>query len=195
MDYTNSTIKLYTMQSPVVVESLERDGACFSRKEYVTHKYAEVAPIFNTAYSWFVKELENFIPKPAEAEYPYWAFTDLSNLDKSGGGILLELAVPLDDVVLFNMFDWYRILCLKYLGENSEDEARFQHMLAECGLQENQIMLTSFYPQWKAQIFDSWGKLFRHHQQLKLGDYKDVPAIQAGLWQIKKDWIVTSSRI
>ena len=62
-------------------------------------------------------------------------------------------------------------------------------MLAQCGANENQVMLTAFYPQWKQEILESWGRLFRHHERIKAGDNTGVGSVQAGLWQIKAEWI------
>lgn len=190
MDLCNHRIRLYAMQAVPVLQALDRDGRCFSKKEYVTAKYSESAPIFTTAYSWFVREFQGIVPKPEGAEYPYWAFADLYSLDVTGGGNVLKLQVPLEEAVLFDMYDWNRILCLKYLGKDKADEKEFENMLDRCGLQETKIMLTDFYPHWKRQIMASWSRLFRHHPQLKLGNQENVGAVQAGLWQIKKEWIV-----
>ena len=89
-------------------------------------KYQESAKIFTTAYSWFVREMEKYVKKPDGAEYPYWAFREAYNVDQSMGGNFLTLEVPLDEVLLFDMYDWNKILCLKYIGEDEKDEKQFQ---------------------------------------------------------------------
>ena len=68
---------------------LDRDGICFSRREYVQKKYEESAPVFLSAYDWFVKAAEAHVPKPQGAEYPYWAFKSPENVDPSAGGRIL----------------------------------------------------------------------------------------------------------
>lgn len=189
MGKEGNTIKLYAMQADIVLEAIKRDGVCYSKKEYVRRKYGESAQIFMTAYSWYVQEAARIVPQPEGAEYPYWAFRDLYNLDQSGGGNFLELEVPREEVVLFDLFDWNRILCLKYLGENQEDDQCFKEMLERCGMSEDKVMLTSFYPRQKQQILASWKRLFRHHEQLIQGNDEGVRGVQAGLWRIKKEWI------
>lgn len=184
------TIKLYSMQADIVLEMLERDGVCCSKREYVQKKYQESAPIFLTVYSWFVDEAKLIVPRPEGAEYPYWAFRDLYNVDKSGGGNILELQVPADEVILFDLFDWNQVLCLKYLGENEADEQSFREMLKQCGIREDKVMLSDFYPQQKRQIMESWKRLFRHHAQLIQGNDEGVRGVQAGLWRIKKEWVM-----
>lgn len=49
-------MKLYSSQRKNVIEILEREGVCFSRREYVLRKYRETAPIFTAVYGWFVTQ-------------------------------------------------------------------------------------------------------------------------------------------
>jgi len=187
--YGLKTVPLYAMQAQTVLDVIERDGVCYSKAEYVRRKYAESAPIFLTAYGWYVREAEKIVPRPKGAEYPYWAFKDLYSVDGSGGGKLLKLCVPGTEAVFFDVQDWNRILRLSYIGENEEEERAFYEELHKCGLHTNQIMLTSFYPEWKKRIMDSWKRLFRHHEAILSGDTAGVHSVQASLWHIKKEWI------
>jgi hypothetical protein len=191
MDIADNRVKLYFSQSEAVVKILDRDGICFSKKEYVVKKYEESAPIFTAAYDWFVMEAQKYIPKPEGAEYPYWAFGDLHSVDRSAGGKLLQLCIPIDEVIFFDMYDWNKILRLQYLGETKADEEQFRQMLADYGIRkESDIILTNFYPAIKRQVQDSWKRLFRNHESIKQENIKDVGSVQAGLWQIKKEWIL-----
>ena len=90
-----NTIRLYSFQTDVVYQVLKRDGVCYSKEEYVRKKYKESAKVFINAYGWFVKEAQHIVPKPEGAEYPYWAFTDLYNVDQTGDGHVLTLDVPI----------------------------------------------------------------------------------------------------
>ena len=186
---TGHTITLYTAQADPVAEAIRRDGTCFSKEAYVQKKYGESAPIFVTAYSFFVEKKKKRMERPEGAEYPYWAFHDSYNVDPSGGYGMLKLEVPLDQVLLFDVRDWNRILCLKYLGETEEEEREIQNQLAEQGLTETKIMLTNFYPEWKMRIKESWKRLFRLNEKLKAGQDVTKNGIQAGLWQIRREWI------
>ena len=78
---------------------------------------------------------------------------------------------------------------LNYIGENEAEEKAFFEDMAMPGLNWNDVMLTSFYPDWKKKIMESWNRLFRHHEAIKSGDCSGVHSVQAGLWQIRKDWI------
>ena len=68
------------------------------------------------------------------------------------------------------MYDWNKILCLKYLGEDEADERAFQAYLKQCGVREMDAVLTGFYPELKQKIMDSWPRLFRHHEQIRAGE-------------------------
>lgn len=191
MDNTRDTITLYSAQADAVYDAIRRDGVCFSKAEYVRKKYGESGPIFLTAYHWFVKEAERLVPKPAGAEFPYWAFGALYNVETSGLCHVLTLRVPLDEVILFDMHDWSRIMQLKYMGENEQDEQAFSRDMEMRGLKETDIMLSNFYPEQKQKTLDSWHRLFRHHERLRMGNASGVSSVQAGLWRIKEDWIVS----
>ena len=141
-----NTITLYASQADPVIEAIERNGVCYSKEAYVRKKYQESAKIFTTAYSWFVREMEKYVKKPDGAEYPYWAFREAYNVDQSMGGNFLTLEVPLDEVLLFDMYDWNKILCLKYIGEDEKDEKQFQEQLEMYGIKEMDAVLSNFYP-------------------------------------------------
>lgn len=182
---------LYSPQAEAVVNAIERDGVCFSKRQYVVKKYEESAPIFVAAYSSFVMEAQKYVPKPEGAEYPYWAFKDLHNVELHADTKLLTMNVPVEEIIFFDMFDWNKILRLQYMGETEEDEAEFKQMLDSRGIRkESDIILTSFYPDLKRKVQDSWKRLFRHHEDIKQGNIENVRSVQAGLWQIKKEWIV-----
>lgn len=180
---------LYSLQMPPVLAAIEKDGACFSKEIYVRKKYGESAPVFLTAYRWFVSRMPDYVPKPEAAEFPYWAFRDLYSLEASAETPPLTLQVPVSEAVFFDMYDWNRIMRLQYMGESEEEEKEFGRELALRGIDGTRVMLTGFYPDLKEKIMKSWDRLFRHHERIKAGDLTGVGSVQAGLWQIRKDWI------
>lgn len=189
MGDTGDKVILYAAQADAVLKAIERDGRCFSREEYVRRKYGESGPIFLTVYKWFVKEAVKLVPRPEGAEFPYWSFMNLYSLDQSPGTRTLTLCVPRDEAVFFDMYDWNKILCLKYIGENEKDEKQFQEQLEMYGIKEMDAVLSNFYPMQKQQILKSWQRLMRYHEELLHGNTELVRDIQAGLWRIKKEWI------
>ena len=183
------TVRLYTSQAAPVCKVIRQDGVCFSKAEYVQRKYGESAPVFLTAYRWYAREAAHIVPPPEGAELPYWAFTDPHSVAQNDGGCTLTLDVPICETVFFDMYDWYRVLQMKYMGENEKDERDFLRELSLCGLRESDVMLTAFYPELKQKIMGSWQKLFRHHNRIAAGDFSCARAVQAGLWRIDRRWI------
>ena len=57
------TVTMWTVQAPVVLETLERDGISFVKKAYLTKKYGETDKVFRTAYDYFVREAQKRAPK------------------------------------------------------------------------------------------------------------------------------------
>nr|WP_317448364.1 DUF3841 domain-containing protein [uncultured Sellimonas sp.] len=189
MDYRHQTITLFSSQADPVLHAIEKDGVCYSKAAYVRRKYGESSPIFLTAYDWYVRHAEALVPKPEHAEFPYWAFTDTYNVDTSAGGNILTLEVPIEEVVFFQVKDWNKILCLTLIGESEAEEDEFRQELSARGLHTTDIMLTSFYPEWKQKILNSWNRLFRFHEEMLQAGPEQIHDMQAGLWRIKKEWI------
>ena len=189
MDQKNSALRLYTAQTEAVCQVIFRDGVCFSREEFVSEKYGESAPGFLTAYRWFAREAPRLVPRPEGAQLPYWAFADLYSVEASGPSRVLTLEVPRDQAVLFDLYDWNRVLQLGFLGEEADARA-FRKELSLRGLREFDVMTGSFYPELRRAIEDSWQRLFRHHAALLCGDTSGAGGVQAGLWCIRREWIV-----
>jgi hypothetical protein len=189
MDHSGDRLTLYAAQAAPVLAALARDGVCHSRAEYVQKKYGESAPVFLTAYHWFVQQLPRFVPKPEGAEFPYWAFRELYSLDQAGTAGVLKLQVPKEQAVLFAVEDWTKITQLRYIGKDAADEQAFAKDLAARGLSWNQVMLTAFYPDLKQQIYDSWQRLFRYHEALLRGEDCGGIRVQAGLWELRREWV------
>ena len=64
MGKENNKISLYSAQSKIVKEVIDREGVCYSKREYVRDKYQESSAIFLTAYDFFVKEARNLVDLP-----------------------------------------------------------------------------------------------------------------------------------
>lgn len=183
-----NTITLYAAQAEPVWQAIQRDGAAYSKAEYVEKKYGESAPVFLTAYRWFIAQLPRYVPKPEGSDFPYWAYADLYMMETGAYPHILTLEVPLEEAVFFDMNDWNKVLQMNYLGENESDTRRFQRELRERGVGAADVMLSRFYPDLQQQITASWQRLFRHHEAARQGE-RPVADLQAGLWCIKKEWI------
>lgn len=191
MDTGRGFVKLYSPQAEAVWQAVENEGIAFSRREYVQKKYEESAAIFLAAYDAYVREAEKIVPRSDDKAYPYWAFASEELVDRSGGARVMELMVPVHETVFFDQYDWYKVLRLSYIGETEEDEKAFAGGLEMRGIRDSsEAVLSPFYPDVKRQITDSWKRLFRHDAAIKSGDASGVRAVQAGLWQIKKEWLI-----
>ena len=191
MDTERGFVKLFSPQAEAVWQAVENEGTAFSRREYVIKKYEESAGLFLAAYDAYVREAERIVPRPDERAYPYWAFASEELVDRSGGLRVMRLRVPLEEAVFFDQYDWYKVLRLSYIGETDKDEEAFARGLEMRGIRDSsEAVLRPFYPDVKRQITESWKRLFRHDSAIRNGDTSGVRAVQAGLWQIKKEWLI-----
>jgi hypothetical protein len=191
MDTERNTVILCSPQAEAVWNAVLNDGIAYSRREYVAKKYEECADIFLTAYDAYIREACMIVPRPDDRAYPYWAFASKEQLDLSGGGRVMTLEVPVNEAVFFDQYDWYKVLRLSYIGESEEDEAAFDRKLAMRGIiDSSEAILKPFYPDIRREITGSWKRLFRHDDAIRRGDASAVRAVQAGLWCIKKEWLI-----
>lgn len=192
MDQRNQPVILYTAQQEPVLEAIQRDGVCFNRECYIRKKYQEVSQIFLTVYRPFIQEAAKIVPPPDGAEFPYWAFQKPRDMFVSTDATVLKLAVPRDQVVLFDLYDWNKILQFRYLGTTEAENDAFQRELDRRGITVWDVMNTNFYPDLRQRIIRSWKAVLRHHDALLSGDETGVGGVQAALWQIRKEWIIES---
>ena len=191
MGCQHNRIRLYTSQSDEVIDRLLAEGVSYVKMEYITKKYAEVASVFLRVYTWYAQRAERIVERPPEAESAVWTFCRREYLELFPGSQVLELSVPIERAVFFRMRDWNRVLNLQYLGEKQEDESNFSEMLSRYGiLSEADAYLKPFYPHLKREIKESWKALFRYDREVKESGKLPYPDMQAGLWCLKRDWIV-----
>ena len=189
MGEANHTINLFATQSPQVQSVIEQEGVAFSRRIYVEKKYGKDAPLFLTVYDWLVGEMEKRVPKPQGAEYPYWLYENAYSATSEAGDFL-KLQLPREHCLFFDVYDWNKVLALRFIGENAAEEQRFQQQLADYGVRRPMdVMLSSFYPDLKRQLLDSWQRLFRHHDAIAAGLPHEAQSVQAAVWCLRKEWI------
>ena len=169
---------LWTAQSPEVWQLLEKQGTTAVKKEFIRKKYGDCAWSFLIAYDFMAKKLAKKILPPEGAESPVWLFAD----PKWAGEDARPLEVPEEEILLFDLRKWYRVLSLSYVGTPKE-EADYDAMLRWQGIgTSSDIFWTPFYPLQKRQIMASWDQIF---------DLPEDPQYyQAACWQLKKEWKV-----
>ncbi len=190
MGEEHRTIRLWASQTQIVHDVVQQEGVAFSKRIYVEKKYGSANIVFLTAYDWFVQEMEKRVPKPQGAEYPYWLYENRYSMTAEPGMFPMELEIPLDCCVYFDVYDWNKVLSLKYIGENAADEARFARLLKDYGIRrEMDVVSTNFYPELKQQVHQSWQRLFRHHDAIAAGLPHEAQSVQAASWCLKKEWL------
>ncbi|WP_432666966.1 DUF3841 domain-containing protein [Wukongibacter baidiensis] len=190
MDSKDNKVTLYTTQNPIVIDTLEEKGVYHVKKEFIEMKYREVSHIFLQCYDWFVSKAKNIVAKPEGAEYPIWTYIDAKYSGYFEDSYLLELEVPIEDIIFFKMEDWNRILNLRYLPKNSQDGLKYDNKLKSYNIQdETEIFMNPYYPQLKSEVRKSWDNLFKHNEIVKSNRVFEG-AIQGSLWEIKKSWLV-----
>lgn len=190
MGTKSNKVILYTSQSPVVIKALLEHKVCYVKREYIVNKYQEVSSIFLEAYNWYINKAQNIVKKPEHAEYPFWTFTKVDYAGWYPGNCMLTLEVPIEEVIFFKVEDWNKILNLKYLGVDEEDEKRYKDMLVKQNISiESDIFTKPFYPNLKAEVKKSWDNLFKYDKLIKSGVMQEED-LQSGLWKLAKEWIV-----
>ena len=185
----SDTVRLYCAQNKKLVEIIQREGVCFSKKEYIESKYGESAKVFLAAYTWLANQAPKYVPKPDGAELHYWAFADKMDIEADSENAILVMDIPAQDCLLFNLYDWNKILKLQYIGANEQEEASFREHIKNMGVKhDSHIMLTNFYPDLKKEIENSWQRLFKYHEEL-IKKERPITTVEGALWQIKKEWI------
>jgi len=180
------TIRLYTAQTQIVLDVIERDGVSRVKREYIQKKYGDQTWVFGQAYAFFAEHAPKYVSRPDGAESGIWCFCDWHLAIAGAGCVLIELEVPRDQVVLFDSRIWNRMLNLNYVGSSEKDEQAFEQRIANMGLKSSaEAFSTAFYPTVKREILQSWQRLFE--------SAADCPEeyLQAGLWELRKEWIVS----
>jgi hypothetical protein len=176
---------MWAVQSPVVRDALERDGSSMVRLSYIDKKYGDTAWSFKTAYAWFSREFERAVERPEGAESPVWLYRDPRWAGTGQDSVTLHLMIPAQELVMFDLRLWTRILSLEYLGQDEKDEEAFAAELARQGISSSaKALRSSFYPLVKQRVIASWGRL--------LTSADDCPEtyLQGGVWCLKKDWLL-----
>jgi len=178
----DAVITMWTAQDKRVWETIKASGCYYVKKEYVEAKYQETAWIFQTAYSYINKHAEKVIEKPFQADSLIWLFRDEKWAAKEKDMVIMKLNIPADQVILFEMRRWNKVLNLSFIGSDNEME-KFQQNLTKIGINDSSDLFTTpYYPLQKKAVTDSWQRLF---------EIEDIPAqyIQGGAWQLKNEWI------
>ncbi len=179
---TSDTVTMWTAQAPVALAAMEEDGVSYVKKEYIKKKYGDAAWIFETAYGYFRRKMEECISRPEEAESPVWIFSDPKWSGLEEGALLLKLEIPGEEIVFFDRKKWAKILSLSYIGTDEEEEAFARELERQGIVHSSDVFRSSFYPVMKNKIVKSWDSLF-DIEGLGRSD------LQGAVWQLKREWL------
>lgn len=176
-------VTLYTAQRQIVLDTIERYGVYYVKREYIKAKYGESAWVFAEAYAFFRQMAPGYLPCPPEAESGIWLYHDPRWTYATPDTSLIELSIPRDKVLFFDLRLWNRILNLEYIGADERDEREFAERLKRLGLSDTRkLFTTAFYPLEKRRVRESWNRLFSS------GGCEPI-YLQAASWELRREWI------
>lgn len=177
-------IVMWSAQTKQVIDTLEQDHIYYVKKKYITEKYGQTAWVFQEAYRFFAEKSKGMVEKPEEAESPVWMFYDKKWSLPGQETFQLELRIPRDEVILFDLRLWSKILNLSYVADKTQ-ENDFEKKLRSMGMKDSvNVFRDPYYPQLKREIIKSWDTLFT-------AGVPDVQYMQGAAWMIKKEWILS----
>lgn len=173
---------MWTAQAKRVIDTLEHEGVYYVKKRYLDEKYQETAWIFKTAYDFFISQAQKRIPKPDEAESPVWMFRDRKWAVPDQNTRLLKLQIPSEQLILFDLRRWSRILNLSYIGDEAQQQ-EFDREMERQGIgTSSDVFAKPYYPILKNKIVKSWGMLFE--TEGLTDEYT-----QGATWLLRREWI------
>ena len=188
------TVTLYSAQPQTIAQNIRQGNTHYAKLDSIREKYGEeVAPVFTQAYNWFVRQAEQIVARPAEAESAIWVYHDPRLLEQHSDYEIMTLDIPLTEVIFFSMSDWNKVLNQRFLALSDQEHVDFTNKLEKQGITyEGDLFRKPFYPQLKQEVIKSWQNLFRFHQPildaLHQGNELPIKDIQAAIWKLPKNW-------
>lgn len=180
---------MFTVQADRVLDTLKNHGVYYVKRSYIQQKYQETSWSFQEAYRFFTSYASDILEKPEEAESPIWLYADSIWAVPDAGTCRLQLAIPRDELLLFDRRKWNRILNLSYVGTEKEEQDFERRMRSQGIMDASDVFMKPYYPQLKAKIQKSWRRLFEGFDE----ETMDNKEIQGAVWCLKQEWIVEQS--
>lgn len=181
---TNSKAVMWTAQTQRVLDTLEKDGVYYVKKQYVEEKYQETAWSFRLAYHFMGEQMAKRVKRPIDAESPVWMYKEPKWAGAQGSAPLIELEVPSEELILFDLRKWNRILNMSLVGTEAEQRTLDEELKRQGISDISDVFQKPFYPVLKRKVMKSWEKLFEE---------TDVEEgyLQGASWRLRKEWIVS----
>lgn len=200
--HDSGTLRLWSIQPQEAWEILETEGVYRAKRECVESFWPE----FLNAYQWMIRQAEeNGIHRPPSCIYPIWAWyrarglkgdrpdlRETGHLARGEKGVLLELEVERNRVLLSDFDLWHFVLNYWYLAADEADETLFEAEIEARGLNFfRQKPLPD--PDYHRRIEESWKRIFDldwfHHEDSapEHPNPAEAKRIQAILWEVRRD--------
>lgn len=177
-------IRVWTRQHKNVWKKLLETGRYTAKRAYIQMDMEEHADIMLKAYDWLVKNGPDAENRPSDVEYPVWvSFVEDATMLPGENGVILELLLDEALITKVNIMKWSSILNYAYLPKDAEDAKRHQELLNLYGTNDAKAVMTSFYPEIKREILDSWKRLF--DDRLDVGS----DLCYGTIWELKREWV------
>ncbi len=178
-------IKVYTKQRKEILKELDEQGYHVTTADHVAVEWKEDTKIVLEVYDWLVKNAPLQEAKPDYAIYPVWvSLSQEATMLLDDQSVILELSVDPALMTKINIFKWGKILNYSYIPKNEADAKDHIEMLEMYGTSDMKAYMTTFYPDIKREIVNSWKRLF--DDSVTLGN-EECYGI---LWEIRKKWVV-----
>ena len=190
---------LWTTQQKEFYDELMRNGVAFCRQ------LSDLGNDMVLAYRWMADQMRKRIGEPPlpEIQYPVWAWyqygsgkwrkpplsVEIMSCGDSPSGVevMMELDVP-DNQALLSDFDLWHIP----LNYSAYWIHRKKNIVKKAEKQFGYRNLEKFPPEVQKMFFKSWEKIFDLRPKHKSSYTK---YIQATLWWVKKEWVVSTETI
>lgn len=181
------TTILFTSQDERSLEILNNKGRFVNKKEYIQEHMQDISPFFLKCYDWFVNEAKKRSKKPDDVDYQIWCSVSARNCMRPyEGEVAYVLEVPNEEIMYFDGSKWDYVLNLHYVPKDDIDLKKYQDEIKSKGFNNSfefiQGRYSRMYPLEEKRIKDSWIRIF------EISDW-NIFAIQANIWEIKKEWV------
>ena len=189
-------MKLWTTQPVAFYEELMEKGINYCKQ------VSQMAEDYHVAYQWMVEQMLERIGEPPlpDIKQPIWAWYQytckkkrkptLSSLNKTNPEereVLMELEMP-DCVVLLSDFDlWHYPLNHWFLGADRKLDKLCEPYYGHTEFDKRPSEV-------QRVIMDSWVKIFdlNHRNRYYASKARKNRSIQATLWLVKKEYVVSA---
>ncbi|MGC3995176.1 MAG: DUF3841 domain-containing protein [Propionicimonas sp.] len=182
-----STITLWSLQDLEVWDVLRAGGVYRTDRQIVeAAQIADHSAEYGVAYNWLAGQLAARTAPPVPGMWPVWAWhtcdparpnrrPDLRRMRPDVPGVMLELQVPAEQVLLSDLNHWHVPLNGWYDGR---DWRRFEREVDARGIRFGDWDAA---PDLKARVVGSWQACLRVRP--------DVWPVQAVLWEIRPEHV------